>query len=106
MDDKTKQQYEARAQVIKALAHPARLYIVDRLSEHDFPVAELTAMVDLDMSTVSKHLTVLKNAGIVSSQKNGTQVFYHLEMPCVLQFFSCSEKVLRGAADHYRHILK
>ena len=106
MDERTRQIYEARARIIKALAHPARLYMVDRLSERDFPVAELTALVGLDMSTVSKHLAVLKNAGIVTSEKRGPQALYHLQMPCVMQFFSCTEQVIRLAAEQYQHILK
>ena len=63
MDAKTTRKYERRAAVIKALAHPSRLYIVDRLAEHAHCVNELTALIGSDMSTVSKHLSVLKNAG-------------------------------------------
>lgn len=106
MNEKTKREYEARAKVIKALAHPARLFIVDQLSARDFPVTELTDLVGLDMSTVSKHLAVLKAAGIITSEKQGTRVLYHLQMPCVLQFFSCTEKVIRNAARQYQEILK
>ncbi|MCK4775490.1 MAG: winged helix-turn-helix transcriptional regulator, partial [Candidatus Krumholzibacteria bacterium] len=75
MDEKTKALFEAQAAVIKAMAHPTRLYIVDRLSKGEKSVLELTEMVDADVSTVSKHLSVLKNAGILNDDKRGKQVF-------------------------------
>ncbi len=48
--------------VIKALAHPSRLLIIDNLAEHEHSVGDLTSLIGSDMSTVSKHLSVLKNA--------------------------------------------
>jgi ArsR family transcriptional regulator len=86
--------YEARARVIKALAHPARLLIVDELKRGPLCVCELRELVGSDMSTVSKHLSVLKNAGIVEDEKRGVQVYYRLRCPCVTDFFECAEKVL------------
>jgi ArsR family transcriptional regulator len=50
-------------------------------------------MVGADISTVSKHLSVLKEAGIVESRKEGNQRFYRLEAPCVMNMFSCIEAV-------------
>jgi ArsR family transcriptional regulator len=103
MDNQTKQKYEARAQVIKAMGHPTRLFIVDVLSEGERCVNELRGMIGADISTVSKHLSVLKQAGIVEDEKRGLQVWYTLRMPCILNFFGCVEDVLianarRGAA--------
>ncbi|HHN47013.1 MAG TPA: ArsR family transcriptional regulator [Planctomycetes bacterium] len=98
MDPKVKARYWMRARVIKAMAHPTRLFMVDELSRGERCVCELTRMVGDDMSTVSKHLSVLKNAGIVTDDKRGTQVFYSLRVPCVLKFFSCVESVLKTNA--------
>lgn len=103
MDAKMKQKYEARARVIKAMAHPSRLFIVDELSRGERCVCELRDMIGADISTVSKHLSVLKDAGIVEDDKRGLQVFYCLRVPCILNFFGCVEDVLvanarRGAA--------
>lgn len=98
MDTKTKAKYEARAKIIKALAHPTRLYIVDLLNENERCVCELTEKVGADMSTVSKHLSILKDAGIVSDEKRGTQVYYSLSVPCVLKFLGCVEEVIKTAA--------
>jgi DNA-binding transcriptional ArsR family regulator len=76
MDIKTARKYERRAAVIKALSHPSRLYIVDRLAEHEHCVNELTTLIGSDMSTVSKHLSVLKNAGLVQDEKRGASIYY------------------------------
>jgi ArsR family transcriptional regulator len=98
MDPKTKAVFDARARVIKALAHPTRLFFVDQLSSGERCVCELNEMVDADVSTISKHLAVLKNAGIVRDEKRGSRVFYSLRTPCVLNFFSCVEGVLEATA--------
>lgn len=94
MDSERKRSYEARAAVIKALGHPSRLIIVDELAKGERCVCDLQAIVGSDMSTVSKHLSVLKAAGIVEDDKRGLQVFYRLRVPCILNFFGCVEAVL------------
>ena len=98
MDKNTHTRFEARARIIKAMAHPTRLFIVDQLSHGQRCVCELTELVGADMSTVSKHLSILKNVGIVSDEKKGNQVFYTLRIPCVLQFFKCVESVIESSA--------
>ncbi len=89
MDQKVKAQYKVKAQIIKALAHPTRLLIVDELAQGERCVCELTKIVGDDISTVSKHLTVLKSGGIVVDEKRGQQVFYTLRVRCVMKFFDC-----------------
>ena len=93
-----KGQWEARAQVMKAMAHASRLMIVDELSRGERCVAELTELVGADASTVSRHLSVLKNAGILIDDKRGNQVFYALRTPCVLDFFECLEQINQTSA--------
>jgi DNA-binding transcriptional ArsR family regulator len=95
MDPDTKARFEARAEILKAMAHPSRLFILDELSRGERCVGDLTAMIGVDTSTVSKHLSILKNAGIVDTDKRGVQVYYRLNAPCVLNFFDCVETVLR-----------
>jgi len=94
------------ARVIKAMAHPARLLIVEELAKRRRCVRELTEMVGYEMSTVSKHLSVLKNAGIVTDTKKGLQVFYSLKVPCILSFFSCVESVMKASADERETLTK
>ena len=85
---------ERRTTVMKALAHPSRLLMVDALSAGEQCVCDLQALVGADMSTVSKHLSLLRSAGIVLSEKRGQQVWYRLRVPCLLSFFSCVDAVL------------
>ena len=106
MDKRTKALFEARAAIIKAMAHPTRLFIVDQLSHGERCVCELTEMIDADTSTVSKHLSVLKQAGIVDDDKRGLQVYYKLKVPCVLNFFKCVESVLRISAEERVQLLE
>ena len=89
---------EARARVMKALGHPTRLFIVEELARGERCVCELQAMIGADISTVSKHLSVLKSAGLVLDDKRGAQVFYTLRVPCVLSFFGCVEAIIEEAA--------
>ena len=106
MDKKKHALFEARAKIIKAMAHPTRLFIVDVLSKHEKCVCELTEMIGADTSTVSKHLSILKGAGIVTDEKRGSQVYYQLRVPCVLNFFGCVESVLKTNAKEQMQLLK
>jgi DNA-binding transcriptional ArsR family regulator len=106
MDQHTHALFEAQAAVIKAMAHPTRLFVVDQLSHGERCVCELTEMIGADVSTVSKHLSILKNAGIVKDDKRGTQVFYTLEMPCVLNFFSCVRSVIETRAKDQMKLIR
>ncbi len=96
MDAKTAQKYDRRSKVIKALAHPSRLFIVDRLAEREYCVNELTSLIGSEMPTVSKHLSVLKNAGVVKDEKRGASIYYSLRIPCILNFFKCADAVLEA----------
>lgn len=92
----TSKQFEERARVVKAMAHPSRLLMIDELSRGERCVCDLRDLVGHDISTVSKHLNVLKKAGIVEDDKRGKNIFYRLKVPCVLNFFQCIESVLEA----------
>ncbi len=98
MFEQRKAHLDARARVLKAMAHPSRLFILEELEKGEQCVCDLTAMIGADVSTVSKHLAVLKQAGIVVDEKRGNQVFYRLQVPCILNFFGCVESVLESQA--------
>ena len=85
--------FKTQAQMFKALAHPGRLLMLDELSRGERCVCELAALVGSEMPTVSRHLSQLKNAGIVDDDKRGAQVFYRLVTPCVMNFFKCVASV-------------
>jgi DNA-binding transcriptional ArsR family regulator len=85
--------FKNQALVFKALAHPGRLLMLDELSRGERCVCELAALVGSEMPTVSRHLSQLRNAGIVDDEKRGAQVFYRLVTPCVMDFFRCVSSV-------------
>ena len=91
--------FEAQAQIMKALSHPTRLFIVHELAQAEKCVCELTTMIGADTSTVSKHLSIMKNAGIVDFEKRGTSIYYSLKMKCVLNFFTCVNEVLKKKVE-------
>jgi ArsR family transcriptional regulator len=82
--------------VIKGLAHRSRLLMVQAIGRGEACVGDLQQVVGSDMSTVSKHLSVLKNAGIVEDRKAGLQVFYRLRIPCIADFVHCIGAVMSG----------
>ena len=91
-----KELYKMKAQVAKALAHESRLMILDALYQRDMCVSELTELVGADQSTVSKHLSVLKNAGVVIDHKErSNKVYYRLKVPTIQNFSLLAMHVIR-----------
>lgn len=82
---------ELRAHMFKALAHPVRIYILEKLKERPWCVCELAEVIGINKSIASKYLTQLREAGLVESQKTGTRVEYKLTAPCVLDLAGCAE---------------
>ena len=87
--------FTKQAKMLKALAHESRLMIVDRLSRGECSVGDLRDLVGGDLSTVSKHLALLRAHGIVEDRRDGTTVYYRLLTPCVCNFFTCATQVLK-----------
>ena len=90
------QRHKQRAAVFKALGHPARLQIVEQLAEGERCVCELVEAVGAGWSTVSRHLSVLKSAGVLDDEKRGLQVYYRLALPCVTSFTACLAAARKG----------
>jgi ArsR family transcriptional regulator len=99
--EKIKGTYEAKARIFKALAHPTRLYILDKIYFEAMCVSDLMEGLDADVSTVSRHLRELRSAGIVEDEKRGNKIYYKLSMPCVLEMFGCVDREIweRGVRD-------
>lgn len=88
-----------RAQILKAMAHPSRLIMLEALANGERCVCELQRLVGSDMSTVSKHLSVMKAAGLVEARKEGLWMHYRLRVPCVMEFMCCVEAVLNKGKE-------
>lgn len=82
-----------QAKVFKALGHPTRLFMALELGRGERCVCELQELVRADMSTVSKHLSILREANLVADERRGSQIFYRLTAPCVLSFMACLESL-------------
>jgi DNA-binding transcriptional ArsR family regulator len=95
-------QREQRAAVFKAMGHPARLHIVEELASGERCVCDLVELVGLGWSAVSRHLAVLKAAGVLQDEKRGLQVFYRLALPCVNSFNDCLVAARKGEAVEVR----
>ena len=105
MNGKQKAIIQAKANVLKALGHPTRLWMAEQLEHGEKCVCELAESIDADFSTISKHLSVLKQAGVVADEKRGKQVYYTLKVPCVLKYMSCIEAVIKKHAEEQAVIL-
>lgn len=90
---------ELKADVLKAMAHPTRLFMLEMLAKGERCVCELNELVVADHSTISKHLAILKQSGLVSDRKEGLKVYYRLEVPCILDFMKCITKVISMRAQ-------
>jgi ArsR family transcriptional regulator len=100
------QEAEIRAKIIKAMGHPVRLMMIEFLKNRERSFSDIFGLFKLDKSTVSKHLLVLKEAGIVSSKKDGADMVYKLEVPCVTEFFSCATAVIESNVKRQQTCLR
>ncbi len=91
---------------MKALAHPVRFLLVDALSRRDLCVNELNELVNIDQSTLSRHLAQLKKVGIVSERRDGTKIIHHLASPCILRAVDCSMQVLKTEIKRRSEVLE
>ena len=87
------------ARILRALASESRLRIIRRLADGECCVCDLVELIGADQSTVSKHLAVLRDSGIVEGDRRGQHVYYRLLTPCVLSFLACATAVLRERGE-------
>lgn len=106
MNEKEKALFEAKANVLKALGHPTRLWMAEQLKDGEKCVCELAEKIDADFSTISKHLSVLKQAGVVEDEKRGKMVYYKLKVPCILNYLPCVEAVISAQVNDQLRLLR
>ncbi len=105
MELRDKERLRIKAEVFKAIGHPLRLGVVEFLQGGEKCVCEIVEHVGTGMPNVSKHLSVLKKAGIVADRREGLRMMYHLTMPCTLDFVSCVERVVLGKLEEQRALM-
>jgi ArsR family transcriptional regulator len=84
-----------RSIVVKAMAHPTRLLVMETLMQGEQCVNDLTALAGCDVTTLSKHLAVMKKAGLLVCEKRGVSVYYQIACPCFAEFFRCIDLIAR-----------
>ena len=94
MNQEIIQTYQIESSIFKSMAHPIRLFIIHQLENKKYGVQELADMAEVDISTMSRHLDTLKRHRIIVGEKIKNNVFYTLNIPCVLEFMTCTNKVI------------
>ena len=94
--------FERQARICKAFAHPARLQILDLLGQGELGVSDLQEVLGISKTNMSQHMAVLKSVGVLSSRREGRQVYCSLALPEVKEACQLINRVLRAqiAADH------
>ncbi len=105
MRTKESERLKLKADVFKAMGHPVRLGIIELISKGELCVCDIAEYVGGDMSNVSRHLSVLRQNGIVKDRKEGLKVYYRLAMPCAVDFTRCVEGVLAGRERELQAIM-
>jgi ArsR family transcriptional regulator len=98
--------HQLRAEVFKAMAHPARLQMLDAMAEREMCVCDLAELVDLAVPTVSRHLKKMKAAGLVGIRRDGNHIYHRLQMPCMTELFHCIDEVLGADDDRVRELCR
>lgn len=98
--------FEKQAEVAKAIAHPLRIAIVNFLKDGEQCVCDIAEHIGSERSNVSRHLSVMVNAGLLEYHKEGLKVIYKLKCACIVDFFSCVSRVLKQQAKDNERLLK
>ena len=97
--------FEKQAEIAKAIAHPLRIAVVNFLKDGEQCVCDIAQYVGSERSNVSRHLSVMANAGLLGYRKEGLKVIYKLKTPCILDFFSCVSRVLKQQVKENERLL-
>ena len=99
-------EYAPLSRIAKALAHPTRLFLVDQLAGGEMCVCELKELIDADLSTVSRHLLTLKQAGIITDRRQGTQVFYRIRSARAMKALAMLAAIAREEAEERLSLIR
>ena len=97
--------FEKQAEIAKAIAHPLRIAVVNFLKDGEQCVCDIAKHVGSERSNVSRHLSVMSNAGLLEYRKEGLKVIYKLKTPCILDFFSCTTACLKQQVKDNKRLL-
>jgi ArsR family transcriptional regulator len=98
--------YQLKAEFFKTLGHPARIRVLELLSEREHAVAEMLLEVGIEAANMSQHLAVLRRTGLVTTRKEGSTVFYSLTSPHVAELLAVARKILTGVLSGQVELLE
>ena len=105
MEEDNKERLRLKAEVFKAMGHPLRLGVIEFLKDGEKCVCDIVDQLGTGMSNMSKHLSILKKAGIVGDRRDGLKIMYSLTMPCALEFVRCVEAVVIKRLEDQRSVM-
>lgn len=100
-----KEFYKLKTSLIKSLANPTRLMIVDCLRNGEKTVSVIVKMIQDEQSNVSKNLSILKNHGIIKDRKEGLNVYYSLKCTCINEIFNCLDLMISENLDYQQKLI-
>src|SRR3954470_679589 len=86
--------YQAKAEFFKTLGHPARIRVLELLSQREHAVGEMLPEVGIEAASLSQQLAVLRRAGLVTFRKEGSTVYYSLTSPQVAELLAVARRIL------------
>ncbi len=96
--------YAMKAEVCKTLADPKRLYILNELRAGEMSVGELASACELNQAVVSRHLAILRNGGVVTTRREGTNVYYRLSDPRIGEACDAMQQVVLAQIEKNRQL--
>ncbi len=105
MDLNERERLRLKAEVFKAMGHLLRLGIIEFLQQGEMCVCDIVAHVGTEIFNVSKHLSLLKRAGLLADRRDGLKIMYSLTMPCAIDFAKCIEGVVINRIEEQRAVM-
>jgi ArsR family transcriptional regulator len=98
--------YQLKAEFFKTLGHPARIRVLELLSEREHAVGEMLSEVGVEPANLSQQLAVLRRAGLVATRKEGSNVYYSLTSPRVAELLAVARAILTGVLSGQIELLE
>lgn len=98
--------YQLKAEFFKTLGHPARIRVLELLTEREHAVAEMLPEIGIEPANLSQQLAVLRRAGLVTTRKEGSTVYYSLTSPYVVELLDVARRILTGVLSGQVELLE
>jgi ArsR family transcriptional regulator len=95
-----------QAEIAKAISHPVRVAVLEFVKDGEQCVCDIAAAVGSERSNLSKHLSIMVNAGVLASRKDGLKVMYCIKTPCVQKFLACIKECIKEQAFEQQQLLE